>query len=91
MRGTILANVKEDATSTIAMLRHGKECVCAQDDTLTLFIAFAYTQEYCAGDQISLDHQNAEHVVGAGPGPGDVCVVDEGVGGDHGNGGATWR
>tara|TARA_Y100001970_G_scaffold60084_1_gene76544 strand:+ start:9419 stop:9646 length:228 start_codon:yes stop_codon:yes gene_type:complete len=33
---------------------------------IVLFIAFVYTQDYCAGDQISLDHQNAEHVVGAG-------------------------
>jgi len=34
--------------------------------TIVLFITFIYTQDYCAGDQISLDHQNAEHVVGAG-------------------------
>ena len=30
------------------------------------FFTFNYAQTYCAGDQISLDHQNAEHVVGAG-------------------------
>ena len=34
--------------------------------TIVLFITSIYTQDYCAGDQISLDHQNAEHVVGAG-------------------------
>jgi len=34
--------------------------------TIVLFITSIYSQDYCAGDQISLDHQNAEHVVGAG-------------------------
>ena len=27
---------------------------------------FGFSQTYCAGDQISLDHQNIEHIVGAG-------------------------
>ena len=35
---------------------------------LTIFfsLSFLFPQTYCAGDQISLTHQNAEHVVGAG-------------------------
>ena len=39
------------------------------------FISFGLSQTYCAGDQISLSHQNLEHVVGAGHGDyenGDV-------------------
>ena len=28
------------------------------------FISSAFAQTYCAGDQISLSHQNQEHVVG---------------------------
>ena len=33
----------------------------------TLFIfSFMSAQTYCAGDQISIAHQNEEHVVGAG-------------------------
>ena len=30
------------------------------------FISFTFAQSYCAGDQISLEHQNEEHIVGAG-------------------------
>ena len=30
-----------------------------------VFTSFAFTQTYCAGEQVSLSHQNAEHVVGA--------------------------
>ena len=33
---------------------------------LTLFISGIFSQEYCAGDQISIAHQNEEHLVGAG-------------------------
>ncbi len=33
---------------------------------LVSFFTFSYGQTYCAGDQIILEHQNAEHVVGAG-------------------------
>jgi len=29
------------------------------------FLTFTYTQTYCAGDQVSLDHQNSIHPVGA--------------------------
>tara|TARA_Y100000996_G_scaffold142388_1_gene109048 strand:+ start:191 stop:463 length:273 start_codon:yes stop_codon:yes gene_type:complete len=29
-------------------------------------ISFISAQTYCAGDQISLEHQNEEHIVGAG-------------------------
>ena len=29
-------------------------------------ISFVSAQTYCAGDQISLEHQNEEHIVGAG-------------------------
>ena len=29
-------------------------------------LTFGFSQTYCAGDQISLDHQNIEHIVGAG-------------------------
>ena len=29
------------------------------------FLTFAYTQTYCAGDQVSIDHQNSIHPVGA--------------------------
>jgi len=29
-------------------------------------LSFLYAQTYCAGDQISIAHQNEEHVVGAG-------------------------
>jgi hypothetical protein len=32
---------------------------------ISLF-SVSYAQTYCAGDQVSLSHQNAEHVVGAG-------------------------
>ena len=32
---------------------------------LSLF-SLNYAQTYCAGDQVSLSHQNAVHVVGAG-------------------------
>jgi hypothetical protein len=39
---------------------------------IVLFIAFAYTQEYCAGDQVSSTHQNAVHLVGAGHGDYEV-------------------
>ena len=31
-----------------------------------IFISLTFTQTYCAGDQVSLSHQNLEHVVGAG-------------------------
>ena len=31
-----------------------------------LFFSGIFTQTYCAGDQISLSHQNEEHLVGAG-------------------------
>lgn len=31
-----------------------------------LLFTIAYSQEYCAGDQISIAHQNEEHLVGAG-------------------------
>ena len=31
----------------------------------TLFLSGLYAQTYCAGDQISLTHQNQEHLVGA--------------------------
>ena len=30
-----------------------------------LISTFAYTQTYCAGEQVSLTHQNIEHLVGA--------------------------
>ena len=30
------------------------------------FISSVFAQTYCAGDQISLSHQNQEHQVGAG-------------------------
>ena len=35
---------------------------------LTVFLSFSlmYPQTYCAGDQVSITHQNAEHLVGAG-------------------------
>tara|TARA_B100001758_G_C18101134_1_gene448489 strand:- start:385 stop:612 length:228 start_codon:yes stop_codon:yes gene_type:complete len=33
---------------------------------IILSICFSFAQTYCAGDQISLDDQNATHVVGAG-------------------------
>ena len=33
---------------------------------LVFLLASLQAQTYCAGDQISLDHQNIEHVVGAG-------------------------
>ena len=33
-------------------------CIC--------FMSMLYSQTYCAGDQISLTDQNAEHLVGAG-------------------------
>ena len=34
---------------------------------ITIFLfSMSYTQTYCAGDQIDLSDQNAEHVVGAG-------------------------
>jgi len=29
-------------------------------------LSLSYAQTYCAGDQVSSTHQNAEHVVGAG-------------------------
>ena len=29
------------------------------------FFTFTYAQTYCAGDQVSLSHQNATHPVGA--------------------------
>tara|TARA_B100001750_G_C15072077_1_gene381653 strand:+ start:235 stop:459 length:225 start_codon:yes stop_codon:yes gene_type:complete len=32
----------------------------------TIFLSGLYAQTYCAGDQISLNHQNQEHFVGAG-------------------------
>ena len=33
---------------------------------LTLLFSFAGAQTYCAGDQVSLTHQNQTHLVGAG-------------------------
>jgi len=33
---------------------------------LIFFVSGAFAQEYCAGDQISIAHQNQEHMVGAG-------------------------
>ena len=33
---------------------------------LSFFTTILSAQEYCAGDQISLTHQNQEHMVGAG-------------------------
>ena len=33
--------------------------------TCTFLLSIAYSQTYCAGDQISISHQNQEHVVGA--------------------------
>ena len=33
---------------------------------LIMSLSFAYSQTYCAGDQVSLSDQNQEHVVGAG-------------------------
>ena len=39
---------------------------------IILIISFSFSlmfpQTYCAGEQVSLTHQNAEHVVGAGYG-----------------------
>ena len=31
-----------------------------------LMLSFSFMQSYCAGDQISIAHQNQTHVVGAG-------------------------
>ena len=33
---------------------------------ILFLISGLFAQEYCAGEQISLSHQNEEHVVGAG-------------------------
>jgi hypothetical protein len=33
--------------------------------TMLLFLAMSFPQTYCAGDQVSLTHQNATHPVGA--------------------------
>ena len=33
--------------------------------TMLLFSAISFPQTYCAGDQVSLTHQNASHPVGA--------------------------
>ena len=33
--------------------------------TMLLFPALSFPQTYCAGDQVSLTHQNATHPVGA--------------------------
>ena len=33
--------------------------------TMLLFSALSFPQTYCAGDQVSLTHQNATHPVGA--------------------------
>ena len=30
-----------------------------------VFTSFTFTQTYCAGEQVSLSHQDLEHVVGA--------------------------
>ncbi len=41
---------------------------------ITVF-TFVQAQTYCAGDQVSLTHQNAEHLVGAGT--EDYAVGDQ--------------
>ena len=33
---------------------------------LVMSLSFVYAQTYCAGDQVSLSHQNQEHLVAAG-------------------------
>ena len=33
--------------------------------TCIFLLSITYSQTYCAGDQISVSHQNQEHVVGA--------------------------
>ncbi len=33
--------------------------------TCIFLLSITYSQTYCAGDQISISHQNQEHVVGA--------------------------
>ena len=33
---------------------------------LSIFLGFSYSQTYCAGDQVSITHQNSVHTVGAG-------------------------
>ena len=31
-----------------------------------LFLTLSYSQEYCSGDQVSIAHQNEQHLIGAG-------------------------
>ena len=31
-----------------------------------LMLSFSFMQSYCAGDQVSISHQNEGHIVGAG-------------------------
>ena len=33
---------------------------------LSFMLSFSFAQSYCAGDQISISHQNEGHIVGAG-------------------------
>ena len=42
-----------------------EEIMCTYLMILFLSISFSFAQTYCAGDQVSLDHQNQAHVVGA--------------------------
>ena len=47
---------------------------------ILFFTSLAFAQEYCGGDQISLTHQNDEHVVGAGYGnyeSGDIFKLSD--------------
>ena len=42
---------------------------------ITFCLSFAFSQTYCAGETVSLSHQNATHTVGAGY--GDFSTGDE--------------